>query len=1402
MSNLKLLLPLTALMWLMLGHHAVYAQNPKLKLLIEQPGLYQVTYADLKAMNSAWLQGDPRHLQLSQSGQVVPLWFVGENDALFNEGDYFLFYGQIPASDYTRQHVYWLESVNSLGARMMSQSVPPINSPSPTMFTTTQYYEQELRYWQSAPTTDHWFWQRLESNATTPIITATLLLTLPHIAAPSGQLRLHLHGATSGDHAVAIYLNGQSIGQATWTGLTELDKTFALTMPFTQNQQLQLINQLPDNQSSSDIYLNWFEVTYFTTYQATNDTLTFSLPLTANQTVIITDFSQPTLDVFDLTDPDQPIILQDYVIEPVNQSYRLRFTVSPRPARFSKPSRSESMLPSYLAQTTARRLSPHLLPYQPTTWPTTLTGATYLMVTHPDFYTVTQKLAAYRRQQGEIVAVITVNDLYDAFTFGCKDPVAIRKLVEYTAANWRPQPRYLLLVGDASFDPKNNRGDSLPDFLPARYVDTPLLGQTPNDNDYVSGNNNILVGRITARTEADMQAVIDKIINYEQTTPSGDWQQRAILVADDDEPTFVKDMETVATLLPHDFNITKLYSGTSTTLVRDTLNSGALLLAYSGHGNVGVWGEWADQYRIFNRSRAAELQNGYKLPFMTSVNCLNGSFTEYDRDRSLAEEMLLQPNKGAVAVLASAGYGYPTPNSLFQEQLYRALTREGSVTLGAAAHEAMLTAMTLRPDLSPHIFETMIFFGDPATRLTWPPSSQLKVSFTTSAPDLLGTPTTFRSSSTGLNLSYQWDFGDGQRSAVTNDPQIEYNYQAHGCYTAALAVTNVAKSDVVTQTVCILTTPLVSFTVSSPLWVGQGVIFSHTSDLGGESPDQVRYVWDFGDGNQSSAARPSHRYDQAGRYDVRLTVFNRLAQATMSQTLSINEAPIQGLQAIYPNPTTLGQPTSFLAVIATGTAVSYQWDFGTGAAAQGKFISYRYPQAGQYIVTLTATNPISTVVISQIITILDNAPVAQFTTSSPDTLGQTTFFNSLTNGRQVWHEWAFGDNTTVISGYNAINVSHSYTKTGDYIATLTTTNGLGQSVITQLVQIIADIQPPVADFSFSQTVYEVGQTVILSNLSQDGGASEVSYLWAWGDGEITNTINPTHTYSTPGHFTVTLTVTNPRGQAIATQTITITEQAIQGLTIRHDSPTRLGEVTTLTASVTHGTAIRYTWQWGDGMVMTGAVVSHSYTVVGEYVVILTATNEVGAVVATDKIMVIDVPLQGLTLLATAPLSQPITVGTTITFTAQISAGSNPIYQWDLGLGVTGTAQIFTYTFRQAGDFLLTLQVSNGVNQQVILQTISVQDVPINGLTLQHDTPIMAGETTHFTATVTAGSGVSYIWQWGDNATGAGATASHEYAAAGTYTVTLTATNSHHAAVVTETVQVKAISNQFLPLLVK
>ena len=100
-----------------------------------------------------------------------------------------------------------------------------------------------------------------------------------------------------------------------------------------------------------------------------------------------------------------------------------------------------------------------------------------------------------------------------------------------------------------------------------------------------------------------------------------------------------------------------------------------------------------------------------------------------------------------------------------------------------------------------------------------------------------------------------------------------------------------------------------------------------------------------------------------------------------------------------------------------------------------------------------------------------------------------------------------------------------------------------------------------------------------------------------------------------------VTASNSASVLTATTSVTITDVPITGLTATNDSPTELGNVTTLTATVTAGSNVAYGWTFGDGETGSGAIVTHTYPVTGVYTAVVTASNSASVLTATTSVTV-------------------------------------------------------------------------------------------------------------------------------------------------------------------------------------
>jgi hypothetical protein len=231
----------------------------------------------------------------------------------------------------------------------------------------------------------------------------------------------------------------------------------------------------------------------------------------------------------------------------------------------------------------------------------------------------------------------------------------------------------------------------------------------------------MFIGRISAQRPEDVDAVVEKIINYKQSPPPGGWKQSTLFVADDDQTDFETISEHLIALLPGEYRVQRIYAreyqapaDPTADIVRH-INDGALLVNYIGHGFTGRWGTWSGG-RLFDRSHIASLNNGGKLPFLATATCLNGFFPHPLEDYSLAEEFLRVNGKGAIAAWSPTGLGFPSQHQLLFGELFTAIFEGDNRLLGPATTAAKISAYAQNSGLG-ELVETFVLFGDPALEL-------------------------------------------------------------------------------------------------------------------------------------------------------------------------------------------------------------------------------------------------------------------------------------------------------------------------------------------------------------------------------------------------------------------------------------------------------------------------------------------------------------------------------------------------------------------------------------------------------------------------------------------------------------------------------------------------------------
>ncbi len=292
----------------------------------------------------------------------------------------------------------------------------------------------------------------------------------------------------------------------------------------------------------------------------------------------------------------------------------------------------------------------------------------------------------------------------------------------------------------------------------------------------------------------------------------------------------------------------------------------------------------------------------------------------------------------------------------------------------------------------------------------------------------------------------------------------------------------------------------------------------------------TKWNWNFGDGANSTAKNPIHRYSKAGIYTVSLTVKNAAGSNTTTKKDYINvTAPVKPVAAFSASPIS---GNILLKVTftdkSTGSPTSWKWSFGDGKTSTSKNPAYTYTKAGKYTVSLTVKNAAgtNTKTIKNYITV--NAapvkPVASFSASptSGNAPLKVTFTDKSANSPTSW-KWTFGDGKTSTSKSPA----YTYSKAGKYTVSLTVKNAAGSSTKTIKNYIVAnELKAPVAAFSASP---RSGKAPLKVQFTDKSSNNPTSWKWNFGDKTYSTAKNPVHKYSKTGKYTVSLTVKNAKG---------------------------------------------------------------------------------------------------------------------------------------------------------------------------------------------------------------------------------------------------------------------------------
>lgn len=530
--------------------------------------------------------------------------------------------------------------------------------------------------------------------------------------------------------------------------------------------------------------------------------------------------------------------------------------------------------------------------------------------------------------------------------------------------------------------------------------------------------------------------------------------------------------------------------------------------------------------------------------------------------------------------------------------------------------------------------------------------------------------------------------------------------------------------------------------------------------------------WDMGDSSLTTVNHPLHTYTQPGTYYVTLTAGNLTTgcEPTIMDSLEIKPVEINlsadNTRDCYPLPVHFRDSTQ--------DAIRWVWQFGTGDSSRVRYPSYTYRAMGYYNVSLVVTNDIfcrDTLVMDSMIHAL--GVQANFTEMTPANgcapLDVAFEDRSSGTGNVVSWAWDFGDGTTD----TVQNPLHLYTQTGYSTVSLSVVDEDGCTDQVEKEDEIF-VTFPVADFAIPHPVNCPDNAVTFVSNSLGTG---LNYQWDFGDGGTAMLANPTHIYTAPGVYTVSLHVTDINGcdsAVVKTDVVTIAPlnaAFVVDTTYASCPPLQVG-FTTDTSWVHPG--IAWHWDFGNGATSTLPLPIHNYTTADSFDVRLIVSAPSGC---TDTVQINDlIVIEGPTGSFTADPTEGCP-GTSVNLSG---TSSNSIsFAWIFGDGSLGTGQQTTHVYTVPGTYAPVMVLQDTVGCEVVLpgEHVLVYDLPTIEFTTGNTVLCDSGTIALIDQSTSPDPITDWLWDFGDGATSTQQFPMHTYNQVGSYDVTLTLTTS-------------------------
>lgn len=692
------------------------------KISIDTTGIYKIDKAFLR-QNGIPTDFNPRNFKIyGNGGMMLPenpgdfrynglqenaIYAEGAEDGSFDDNDYFLFYAQGPngidrnvntifpvhSKHLYEDKAYYFINFESPGNGKRIQNID-INENSVESlgdFDQVLFYEKDIINIYNVGR--QWFGQNLARDNN-----LNIEFDYPGNIVGPGRLEYRAVGVNAGNTSINVSVNGANVASNNFAaGANSQFEVTQRNEEFTASYPLRIeVNLNNSSNPAANVYFDYVRLSFKQSLDFHSSALGFRWLRNLNENTVyefqISGNPQWVWDVSDRTNAKN--------LTGENGSFKFRTGSSNFKNEFIAFNQDQFLLPKFEGSINNQSLS-------------TLSNIDYVIVSHPDFISQSQRLASAHEQYNNVsTAVVTTTEIYNEFSSGSQDISAIRDFLKMLYEHG--DLRYALLMGDGSYDFKD-RIPNNSNFVPTYQSWTSIgLGTTFVSDDFYGMLDDtdvgvhplqidIAIGRLPAASQAEAKVLVDKTLSYFTHDSNfgssfGDWRSKIMFVVDDDNPgpgnAFHRTVDQVSASFLEEtepaYTLRKLYidaflqEGSSgglrypavTDAIVNGIETGTLLVNYFGHGGVNGWA----QERIFTPNEIRGLTNFQqqysRLPVFVTVTC---DFTVWDIPQIVSggELLIKNPNGGAVAMLTTSreiavsyglGINHRIIQRLFQEE--------------------------------------------------------------------------------------------------------------------------------------------------------------------------------------------------------------------------------------------------------------------------------------------------------------------------------------------------------------------------------------------------------------------------------------------------------------------------------------------------------------------------------------------------------------------------------------------------------------------------------------------------------------------------------------------------------------------------------------------------------------